>query len=316
MDRVVEPMFETKDDSWIDWELGKRLGVYDPATPEISDNQQAFNKIAGATVLGADGKTKETLVTITEQDLKTLGVTGKPQTGKISIMEFKQKGSYQVARKDGDNYTSIALKSFREDPEKNKLTTESGKIELHSRKLAAAIKALGFSQIRPIPEYRPAERGYEATFSDWKNKVKGQFPLQMYNKHYFRRSHSEFDNVLQLREAFPNEFAMNPIDAKERGIQNGDVVKVTSSEGSCIRHALLTPRLMPGVTYLPHGAWVEIDESLGVDKAGSDNYLEAGVPTVEGHMGFNSQIVQVEKWNGPRLVPDSQWPQRIPIKEA
>jgi anaerobic dimethyl sulfoxide reductase subunit A len=138
----------------------------------------------------------------------------------------------------------------------------------------------------------------------------------MYNKHYFRRSHSEFDNVLQLREAFPNEFAMNPIDAKARGIQNGDIVKITSSEGSSIRPVLLTERLMPGVTYLPHGAWVEIDEKMGVDKAGSDNYLEAGVPTVEGHMGFNSQIVQVEKWNGDRLVPDAQWPQRIPLKEA
>ena len=316
MDRVVEPLFETKDDSWIDWQLGLRLGVYDATKPEISDKQQAFNKIASAIVLGEDGKTKEPLVTITQKDLETLGVTGKPQTGRISIMEFKQKGSYQVPRKEGDKFTAIALKSFREDPVKNPVTTESGKIELHSRKLAAAIKALGFSKIRPIPEYIPAECGYEATFSDWKNKIKGPYPLQMYNKHYFRRSHSEFDNVLQLREAFPNEFAMNPIDASARGIKNGDVVKVTSSEGSCIRHALLTPRLMPGITYLPHGAWVEFDETLGVDKAGSDNYLEAGVPTVEGHMGFNSQMVQVEKWNGPRLVPDAQWAQRIPIKEA
>jgi anaerobic dimethyl sulfoxide reductase subunit A len=316
MDKVVEPLFETKDDSWIDWQLGVKLGVYDASKPEIGDKQQSFNKIAGATVLGEDGKTKETLVTITDADLKAMGVTGKAQTGKVAIMEFKQKGSYQVPRKEGDNYGYIANKAFREDPEKNKLPTESGKLELHCRKLADSIKALGWSTIRPIPEYRPAARGYEATFSDWKNKVKGQFPLQMYNKHYPRRSHSEFDNVLQLREAFPNEFAMNPIDAEARGIKNGDVVKITSTEGSCIRHVLTTARLMPGVTWLPHGAWVEFDETLGVDKAGSDNFLEAGVPTVEGHMGFNSQNVQVEKWNGLRLVPDAQWPQRVPVKEA
>lgn len=316
MDRVIDPLFETKDDAWIDRQLGLRLGVYKESDQEISDKQQAFNKIAGATVLGEDGKTPETLVTITQEDLDALGVTGQPQTGRISIMEFKKNGSYQVPRKEGDNYTYIALKDFREDPEKNPLPTESGKIELNCKKLAEDIKALGWSIIRPIPTYIPAERGYEATFSDWKNKVKGPYPLQMYNKHYFRRSHSEFDNVLQLREAFPNEFAMNPIDAKARGIQNGDIVKITSSEGSSIRPVLLTERLMPGVTYLPHGAWVEIDEKMGVDKAGSDNYLEAGVPTVEGHMGFNSQIVQVEKWNGDRLVPDAQWPQRIPLKEA
>ncbi len=314
--RVIEPLFEAKDDSWIDRELGLRLGVYDPTQVEISDAQQAFNKIAGATVVAEDGKTKETLVTITEADLAAMGVQGKPQTGRIPIMEFKAKGSYQVPRKEGDNYTNISFKSFREDPEKNPIKTESGKIELHCRVLAADILALGYSSIRPIPEYIPAPRGYEATFSDWKNKVKGPFPLQMYNKHYWRRSHTEFDNVLQLREAFPQEFFMNPIDAEARGIKNSDVVKITSSEGSAIRHVLVTDRIMPGVTSLPHGAWTEFDDTLGLDKAGSDNYLEAGVLIGESNFGYNSQNVQVEKWDGPRLIPDSQWPQRIPIKEG
>jgi anaerobic dimethyl sulfoxide reductase subunit A len=315
-DRVVDPMFEAKDDSWIDRQIGLALGVYDPSQEEISDKQQAFNKIAGAKVVGADGKTKETLVTITADDLTALGVTGEPQTGVIPIMEFKQKGTFQVPRKEGDNYGAIALKSFREDPVANPVKTESGKIELHCQVLAADIKAIGFSTIRPIPEYIPAQRGYEATFSDWTNKVKGPYPLQMYNKHYWRRSHTEFNNVLQLREAFPQEFVMNPIDAAARGIKNSDMVKITSSEGSAIRHVLVTDRLMPGVTILPHGAWTEFDDALGVDKAGSDNYLEAGVPVGEGNMGFNSQIVQVEKWDGPALAPDSRWPQRIPIKEV
>lgn len=316
MNKVVEPLFEAKDDDWIDRQLGLRLGVYDPAVEEISDKQQSFNRIAGATVLAADGKTKETLVTITQEDLDALGVEGTPQTGLIPVMEYFEKGTYQVPRQDGDNFSYIANQAFREDPEANPLRTESGKVELHCRVLAEDIYNLGWSKIRPIPEYIPAKRGYEETFSDWKNKVKGPYPLQMYNKHYWRRSHSEFDNVLPLRELFPQEFNMNPIDAEARGIKDGDMVKITSSEGSSIRRVCLTERIMPGVTNLPHGAWTEFDDELGVDKAGSDNYLEAPVPTVEGHSGFNSQIVQVEKWDGPRLLPDSQWPQRIPIKEV
>ena len=314
--QVIAPLFEAKDDSWIDWELGVRLGVYDPDKPEISLGQQVFNQIAGATTLNADGKTKEPLVSITKADLDALGVEGEPQAGLIPILELKDAGAYQVPRREGDNYTYIAMKAFREDPVANPLPTESGLVELHSRALAADVSALGWTTIRPIPAYIPAARGYEETFSDWKKKVKGPYPLQMYNKHYFRRSHSEFDNVLQLREAFPQEFVMNPIDAEARGIKNGDIVKITSSEGSTIRPVLVTFRMMPGVTTLPHGAWTEFDESLGVDKAGSDNHLEAGVPTVEGHFGYNSQIVEVEKWNGPRLAPDAQWPQRIPLKEA
>lgn len=314
--RVIDPLFEAKDDDWIDWELGIRLGVYDPNEPEIPLLQQTFNRVAGAWVLKEDGKTREPLVSITEADLQALGVEGEPQEGRIPIMEFKEKGTYQIPRKEGDNYTYIGLKDFREDPEANPVNTESGKIELHCKKLAEDINALGWTIIRPIPAYIPAERGYEDTFIDWERKIKGPYPLQMYNKHYPRRSHTEFDNVLHLRRAFPQEFMMNPIDAQARGIQNGDIVKITSSEGSAIRPVLVTNRIMPGVTVLPHGAWAEFDESLGVDKAGSDNYLEAGVPTTEGHSGFNSQIVQVEKWNGPTLSPDYQWPQRIPLKEA
>jgi anaerobic dimethyl sulfoxide reductase subunit A len=229
-------------------------------------------------------------------------------------MEFKKNGTYQIPRFEGDNFTYIALKAFREDPVANPVDTATGLIELHSQTLADDITALGWTTIRPIPEYIPPERGYEATFSDWKNKVKGPYPLQMYNKHYFRRSHSELDNVLQLREAFANEFLMNPIDAEARGIQTGDIVKITSSEGSAIRPVVVTNRIMPGVTQLPHGAWTEFDDKLGLDKAGSDNFLEAGVPTVEGHSGYNTQIVQVEKWNGQGLAPDARWPQRIIFK--
>ncbi len=309
--QVIDPLFEAKDDDWIDWQIGLRLGVYDEAKPEISLAQQIFNQVAGATVVTENGVSTEPLVTITQEDIDALGVEGTPQTGRIPIMEFKTAGSYQVPRHEDDNYGYIALKSFREDPEANPLPTESGLVELHSRKLAEDISALGWTTIRPIPVYIPPERGYEATFSDWENKVKGPYPLQMYNKHYWRRSHTEFDNIPQLREAFPHPFVMNPIDAEARGIQSGDIVKVTSSEGSSIRPALVTERIMPGVTFMPHGAWVEYDESLDVDKAGSANYLEAGVPTVEGHSGFNSQIVQVEKWNGPDLAPDARWPQRI-----
>ncbi len=316
--QVVPPQFEAKDDEWIDWELGKRLGVIkDTDTPELPLKQRVFNQIAGATVVKDDGKTTEPLVTITEQDLKDLGVTGKVQTGRILIKQFQEQGTFQVPRKPGDNFTNISLKAFREDPVKNKLNTTSGKIEIHCQALADYINGLGWTTIRPIPTYIPPIHGYETTFSDWEKKIKGEYPLQLFNKHYMRRSHSEFNNVLQLREAFPQEFYMNTVDAMERGIKQGDIVLIRSQYGKAIRPVYVTERLMPGVVILPHGAWVEMDEASGIDMAGSDNYVEGGVPTVEGHMGFNSQNVQVEKYTGSiELKPDALWPQRIPLKGA
>ena len=194
--QVIDPLFETKDDDWIDWQLGLRLGVYDEANPEISLAQQLFNQVAGATVVKEDGVTTEPLVTITQADLDALGVEGTPQTGRIPIMEFKEAGSYQVPRHEGDNFGYIALKDFREDPEANPLSTATGlsRTAQPEHWLTTSLRLAG----RPSARSRHTSRRSAATkttFSDWENKVKGEYPLQMYNKHYWRRSHSEFDNV-------------------------------------------------------------------------------------------------------------------------
>jgi anaerobic dimethyl sulfoxide reductase subunit A len=276
-----------------------------------------FNTISGAKVLKDDGKTQEPLVTITDADISAWGVQGKAQTGRISIQDLQARGYYQATRKPGDNFEFVALKAFREDPDKNKLATKSGKLEIHSQTLADIIESRGWSTIKPIPAYNPAQEGYEATFKDWKNRIKGDYPLQLFTMHYYRRSHSVFDNIRQLRRAFPDEFYMNPIDAAERGIKHGDVVLITSRHGKTIRPVSVTDRILPGVVNLPHGAWVEMDEATGVDKAGADNIINGVVPTGQGTSGWNSCNVQVEKYSGPIVLkPDYTWPARIPIKEA
>ena len=319
--QVSEPSYEAKDDIWIAAELGKRLGLDATQIDPVPLKQQIFNQVAGATVMkddvpNAKGK-YEPLVTITAEDIAEWGVEGEPQTGRIALKELQEKGYYQVARSPGDNYEFIANKEFRADPENNPLPTDSGKLETYSQRLVDIIASRGWTTVRPIPTYNPAQEGYEATFGDWDNKVKGPYPLQLSTMHYFRRSHSVFNNILQLRRAFPNEFFMNPIDAEARGIQHGDIVLITSQHGKTIRPVCVTLKIMPGVVNLPHGAWVEMDEATGVDKAGADNIINGCVPTGQGTSGWNSCIAEVEKYTGPiELKPDYQWPQRIPLKEA
>ena len=319
--QITEPLFEAKDDIWMAAEIGKRLGLDPNVIDPVPLNQQIFNQLAGAQVMKDDGPNStgeyETLLTITQDDIDEWGVEGEPQKGKITLKEFKKKGFYQVPRTPGDNYEWVAFKEFRDDPEANPIPTETGKIMIHNQWLNDIIEQRGWSQIKPYPAYNPAQEGYEATFEDWDNKVKGEFPLQNYNIHYFRRSHSIFDNIQQLRRAFPHEFFMNPVDAEERGIKHGDIVLIKSRHGQVIRPVALTPRIMPGVVTVPHGAWAQVDEDSQIDKAGSDNYLHGSVPTGQGVSGWNSLNVQVEKYEGPlELLPDYKWPQRIPIEEA
>lgn len=307
--QVVEPLFETKDDMWIAKEIGKRLGIDEKKIEPIDAKQRLFNKIAGAEVMKADGSGYEKLVTITQKDIDELGVKGKPQNGKIGIMEFKENGIYQVQRKKDDKFVYIHNKKFREDPIKNPLKTKSGKIELHCQTLADIVTKAGWNKGNPIAKYEPPTEGYEATFSDWKSKVKGKYPLQLCSIHGQRQSHSNMGNVPWLREAFSCDLMMSTADAKERGISDNDTVRIFNDHGSVLRRVHVTERIMPGIVALPQGSWVEIDKD-GNCIAGSANILTGDFPSGPDIESYQACIVQVEK-HSTSLEEDYKWKQRI-----
>lgn len=313
--KIVDPLYEAKDDDWIESEIAKRLGLNVDELFPLSAKQQFFNQLAGSTVIKNDASDYEPLLTITADDIAEWGVTGEPQTGRITLKEFLEKGEYQVPRKPGDNFGFIAYKAYREDPEANPLKTTSGKFEIYCPDLSKTIGMYGWTTLPAIPEYNPPKEGYEETFSDWDKQVKGEYPMQLITIHYSRRSHSTLDNVTWLREAFPQELWMNNVDAEKLGIKTGDIVKVSSMHGVVVRPVSVTPRVTPGVTLLGEGAWAEIDETTGFDLAGATNTLDGGNPTGQGVQAYNSCIVKVEKYNQP-LAPDAKWPQRNPLKEA
>lgn len=314
--QVSQPLYEAKDENWINRELAKKLDLDPEVVDPISLKQRAFNSLAGSKVIKSDASGYEPLVTITDADIAEWGVDGKPQTGRITLKEFQSTGVYQVPRSPGDNFTYISGKAFRDDPIKNPAKTASGKLEIYCQALSDQIKNYGWTTVPPIPKYNRPYQGVEDTYTDWENKIKGPYPLQLLTTHYGRRSHSVFDNILQLRKAFPQELWINTIDAEERGIKTGDTVLVTSRWGKVLRPAYVTERIVPGVVDLGEGAWVQMDETQGIDLAGATNTLSGTTPTDCGVQPWNTNNAQVEKWNGEQLKPDYTWPQRIPIKEA
>ena len=314
--KVTDPLFEAKDLQWIEAQLATRLGLDPKALYPINRTQQVFNQIAGATVIKADASGMEPLVTLTADDFNKVGLPPKPQTGHIGLADLVQQGVYQVQRAPSDKFTFISGAAYVKDPVKNALKTATGKLEIHCQPLADHIAAYGFTKIAPIAKYTPAVEGYEDTFSNFASHTPGDYPLQIINPHNLRRSHSVFDNVKQLRKAFPQEFWINTIDARARGIQSGDTVLVTSRWGKILRHVYVTERVMPGVVAMGEGAWAQFDETQGIDQAGATNTLCGNHLTGQGHEPWNTTNVQVAKWTGAPLAADYTWPQRIPIKEA
>ena len=295
----------------MDQELAKRLGLDPNEIYPITRKQQLFNRLLGAEVIKADGENYEPLVTITDKDITEWGVEGKPQKGRIGINELVEQGVYQVSRSPGDNFTVVQGADFVKEPEAHPLGTKSGKLEIHCQALSDKIATYGLTTIPPIAKYEAPIDGYEATFADWENKVKGEYPFQLITIHYGRRSHSVFDNIPQLREAYPQEFFMNKRDGEALGLRDGDTVLIESEYGKCIRQLTLTESCMPGVVSLGEGAWVDIDEETGIDRAGATNVLCGARLSGQGEEPWNTTIVRVEKYKGEPLKPDAEWEQRI-----
>ncbi len=317
--QVTKPLGEAKTDQ----EIGKLLIAGVGKDPNLaydrSEEQQLYEQIAGCKVMGDDGQMK-TLVTLTAEDIKSLGAEGTPQEGVITLQQLKDGAGYQFPRKKGDQYGHIGFKDFVDDPEGHPLKSHSGKLEIYCQARYDLLASFGFpgiEQYKPYPTYIVPVVGYESTFVDGKiGGAKGDYPFLMFNPHYLRRSHSVFDNCPWLRETWANPVFMARSDAESLGIEDGDTVLISTPHGQSIRHAALLDILMPGIVGVPHGAWVDVDESTGIDHAGSDNYLIGSEYAGMGVSGYNNQICAISKYSGAALGRDCDMPARWNADEA
>ena len=188
----------------------------------------------------------------------------------------------------------VALADFRKDPKKAPLKTPSGKIEIYSERLAKIASEWKLPEgelISPIPRF----------FSTWEmpgDKLQEKYPLQCYGYHGHGRIHSTFHNLPWLREQFPDHVLINPIDAKARGIETDDLVRVFNDRGTVEIRAKVTPRIMPGVTSIPQGAWYTpvMKDGKRVDVGGNINTLthHRPSPLAKGN-AQHTVLVQIEK---------------------
>lgn len=190
--------------------------------------------------------------------------TAKQNPGFPSYEEFKAKGVYRWHYSE----PAIAFQEQIEDPDHNPFPTPSGKIEIFSSRLWELKQP---QEIPAVPKYIKAWEGPEDPLRD-------KYPLQCVGPHSKRRAHSTFDHVSGMEEAARQEVWMNTGDAVQRGISDGDTVKVFNGRGAMVLPVKVTPRIMPGVVAVPQGAWWTPDER-GIDRRGCINTITKYHPT-------------------------------------
>lgn len=175
----------------------------------------------------------------------------------------------------------VAFEENIRDPENHPFPTPSGKIEIFSKRLYD----MNNVDIPALSHYVPAIEGPE-------DKLTEKYPLQMLTwKGKNRANSTQYANPW-LQEVQRQEMWINPIDAQNRGIKNGDMVRIYNDRGITQIPALVTERIIPGVVGLQAGAWWSPDKD-GVDHGGCPNVLTSTRMTPLAH-GNSHLTVLVE----------------------
>ncbi|MFW5725617.1 MAG: DMSO/selenate family reductase complex A subunit [Bacteroidota bacterium] len=255
--KINEPPYETKSDYQICTELAQRLGL----EKEFTQNRSERDWIEWA--------------------LQRYRDTRFPDVPSLDKMEKENTGVHSRAVTTPD----VAFRQFRENPQAHPLRTPSGKIEIFSKTLFDMGKP---DTIPAVPKYI---QEWESPFGEEARR----FPLQALGHHYMARVHSTHDGIDWLEEAFPQRVFINPIDAGQRGIKDGDNVLVYNDRGKIMIPCRITPKIMPGVVNIPQGAWWSPDKN-GIDRRGNINVLTSHrwTPLAFGN-AQHTMMVEVEK---------------------
>lgn len=179
-------------------------------------------------------------------------------------------------RRDNPDGVHVAFKEFRDDPEGHPLSTPSGKIEVYSEKILEDTAVFELEEgevISPLPVYAPPY--FEPGTAD-----ADRFPLQLIGYHHRSRAHSSYGSLDTIRERARHQLWINPLDARPRGIEDGDEVEVSTAFGRLLIEAKVTERIMPGVIAMGEGAWHTADmDGDRLDRGGCINTLTSSHPT-------------------------------------
>ncbi|MBU6445364.1 MAG: molybdopterin-dependent oxidoreductase [Alphaproteobacteria bacterium] len=276
-DKAIEPIGESKSDYEIVYEISKKLG-YDQQVSE--------------------GLTTEDL------QRKIFGYMGLERM--ISWEEFREKGYYLYQVAEDWEKDPPGWRKFADDPEKHPLGTPSKKLEFYSERLAKHFP--DDKERPPSPQWVEKSEMHDERLSSPRAK---NFPLLLMSNHGRWRVHAQCDDITWTREAptckitGPDGYKYEPIwihtsEAKKRGIQHGDIIKIFNERGIVLGGAYVTERLRPGVAYIDHGARIDPIILGKVDRGGAINTIAPTGTTSKNAVGqaTSGYLVEVAKVTG------------------
>jgi len=270
MKKAREPIGESKDDYWIFSELASRLG-------------QGQRYTEGRTPM-------EWMAHLYAQSREKSAQAG------VTLPAFEEFWEAGIAEAHSTQSEPVMLAAFRADPEKNKLKTPSGKIEIYSEKIAS----FGYDDC-------PGHVVWLEPIEWLGSKTAERYPLHMLSDQPADKLHSQLDHsphakATKVKGRQP--ITLHPEDAAARGISDGDLLRVFNDRGACLAAARLSDRIRRGVVRLSTGAWfdpADAGSNRPLEKHGNPNALTLDIGASKLSQGCIAQtcLVEIERFDGP-----------------
>jgi biotin/methionine sulfoxide reductase len=270
MRRVLEPYREARDDYAIFSGLARRVGIAGQFT-EGRDARQWVEHLWNVT------RNNAAAAGITLPDFDTF-YAGPPLDLRPMLQE-----------------RAPVLERFRADPRAHPLRTPSGRIEIFSQTIAD----FGYPDCVGHPAWYDKQ--------EWLGSARARrFPLHLMSNQPRTRLHSQLDHGSTSQDSKirgREPLRLHPADAAERGIRDGDIVRVFNDRGAFLAGAHLSDALRRGVVQISTGAWYDIldpADPLSLEIHGNPNAVtnDIGTSSLAQGPSANSCLVEIEKYSG------------------
>ena len=248
--QAIAPVGESRSNVWLFGQLAQRMGFEEECFRDTPEHM-----IEEALAIGPDDHSRN------------------PGMEHITLADLKREGHLPL--------------SFHRDPESQpflpytagKLATPSGRIEFFSKTLAAKGQD-------PVPGFLPP---VESRWGDTANR----FPLELLGRkadNYMNSTFANLEGHRKMEARTSQRLEMHPIDAKARGIANGDQVRVWNDRGEIGLTALVDGTVPEGVV-AARLDWSKFNKNgVNVNALTSERLTDIGsAPT------FYSVLVEVTK---------------------
>ena len=198
---------------------------------------------------------------------------------RMSWEEFEKRKIFVVPCKPDAQNLPAGLYGFFEDPEKNPLSTPTGKLEFSSTHIE---RFMPNDEERPaVPKWIEKSESHDERLTSERT---GKYPLLCMSNHGRWRMHAQCDDIIWNREVETMKIRgkdgyqyepvwLNPLEAEKRGIRHGDIVKVFNERGAVLCGAYVTERLIQNTCYVDHGSRLDPIIPGVLDRGGAINCI-------------------------------------------